>query len=248
MRIVHITDQHVGEPDEQPYGVDVRSHFLALCRRIREIKPDYLVVTGDLSLTSGNAEIYQWIKFHLDQVGVPYAVLSGNHDDPNLLAHAFSLEDHLHDGELFYTRHWGGDWVLFLDSTPGAISDFQLDWLRRQLSETGGSPRLLFMHHPPVLAEVPHMDDHYPLLESSRRALSRIFGEYQGPIHVFCGHYHNAREVHQDGVHVYITPSSYLQIDPFQKDFAVDHTRPAFRYIDWRPSRVLTSVHYLMPR
>lgn len=245
MQIIQLTDQHVGQPGEAPNGVDVREHFLQLCQTVASIAPDYVVVTGDLCALSGEATIYRWMKEQLDELAIPYAVLSGNHDDPELLAQVFDLENFLHDGELYYQRRIGEEWIFFLDTTPAMLSQKQLRWLETQLQRSGSSRQIIFMHHPPVLAGIPHMDQHYPLLEPARRALQTLFRASGKEVFIFCGHYHNALSVHCDWGCVHLTPSSYLQIDPHRESFAIEHTLPGYRMIEWSPAGLRTSVHYL---
>ena len=89
MRIVQLTDLHVGLEGEDTYGVDVRQNFLQILEKVKAETPDLLVISGDLCYHQGDAQIYEWIKGHLDQIDIPYEVMSGNHDDPQLLAKAF---------------------------------------------------------------------------------------------------------------------------------------------------------------
>lgn len=245
MQIIQITDQHVGQPGETPNGVDVREQFVRLCEVISTIAPDYVVVTGDLCAISGEAAIYRWMKDKLDGLNIPYAVISGNHDDPALLAQSFRLEDDLHDGELYYRRKIGEEWGLFLDTTPGMLSQKQLQWVREELMRPGPSRQLVFMHHPPILAGLPHMDNNYPLLKPAREALQALFVECGKELFVFCGHYHNEITTHCSYGTIFITPSSYLQIAPYQKEFAIEHTMPGFRYIELQPQLIRSAVHYL---
>ena len=37
-------------------------------------------------------------------LGIPVKAISGNHDEPELVAQTFDLEAELHEGELFYSR------------------------------------------------------------------------------------------------------------------------------------------------
>ena len=89
MRIVQLTDLHIGLENEDTYGVDVRHNFLQILDKAKAQRPDLLVISGDLCYRDGDARIYEWIKGHLDQSGLPYEVMSGNHDDPVLLARSF---------------------------------------------------------------------------------------------------------------------------------------------------------------
>jgi Icc protein len=132
--------------------------------------------------------------------------------------------------------------ALFLDTTPGELSANQQAWLRNQLSASDREA-LVFMHHPPLAAGVPYMDNNYPL--QNRQAVQAIFFAHPHPITVFCGHYHVEKTIRQQNLTVYITPATYFQIDQFQADFAVDHQRPGFRIIDLAEDKIRHTVRYL---
>lgn len=245
MKIIQITDQHVGTEEDQPHGVDVRHNFQRLCRRIDVLRPDHLVITGDLCLENGDSEVYRWIKEEVDQLNIPYEVLSGNHDNPCLLADVFGVTADLKEQELYYCRTWEGERFLFLDTTPGSLSSGQLDWVENHLRSGEGRCRVLFMHHPPVIAGVPHMDSKYPLQARYREALELIFTKAREPVRVFCGHYHHARTIEESYGTVFISPSSYVQINPYSVDFEPEHTTPGFRMIELLGDKLRTSVHFL---
>jgi len=236
----------VGTEEEKPYGVDVRKNLISLCQRIKTLNPDHLVITGDLCLEHGNAAIYRWFRGHIEQLGIPYQVLSGNHDDPRLLAQAFDVQEDLKDKELYYCRQWNGERVLFLDSSPGTLSSAQLDWIEAKIIQREHRCRMIFMHHPPIESGVPHMDNNYPLEAPYREALVRIFAKAAEPLSVFCGHYHHARTIQASFGTVFISPSSYMQINPYVSKFEPEHTVPGFRMIELLGDQLRTSVHFLV--
>jgi len=242
MRIAQITDFHIGKEGEDTYGVDVRANFLKILEAACALQPDELMLSGDLCFDKGEAEIYAWIRPHLEKTGIPYRLISGNHDDPQLMAEAFGLEALLEAGELYYRADYGPFPALFLDTTPYLVSETQLKWLVGQLATHSGD-WLIFMHHPPLLAGVQYMDDHYPL--KNHAEILALLQKHPGRVQVFCGHYHADRVVTAGNVTVYVTPSCFFQIHPFAKAFTVDHYRIAFREIELRAGQLLTTVRYL---
>lgn len=242
MRIVQITDLHVGLADEDTFNVDVRSNFLAVCQKTRELAPDYLVISGDLCYEDANPEIYGWIRQHLDDLEITYDLLSGNHDDPQVMARAFDREHLLQNGGLYYQRQLEGRPYLFLDTTTGIVDPAQLQWfedaLRHQLEQL-----IIFMHHPPLLAGVPHMDNNYAL--KNRDEVLELMLRYPGRIDVFCGHYHVNKIVSVRNVNIHITPSCFFQIDQYSESFAVDHHRPALREIKVDDDQLSHTVIFL---
>ncbi|WP_170110597.1 metallophosphoesterase [Flavilitoribacter nigricans] len=242
MRIVQITDLHVGLADEATFDVDVRANFLGICQKTRALAPDYIVVSGDLCFEQADPEIYRWIKQHLDSLEITYDLLSGNHDNPRTLAKSFDCEHLLQDGELYYQRQLEGFPYLFLDTTTGMVSKKQLDWLDDALKHQGG-PVIIFMHHPPLLAGVPHMDRNYAL--KNREEVLDILLAHNQRIDIFCGHYHVDKTISIDNLNVHITPSCFFQIDQHSEEFAVDHYRPALREIDATTSQLSHTVIFL---
>lgn len=242
MKIAQLTDLHIGQHGEKPQGVDVRANFLKLLEGVRRFQPDHLVVSGDLCVRDGERSIYEWIKGHLDALGIPYELISGNHDDPALMATVFGKEADLHGDAVYFIRRWA-DWpVLFLDTTHGVLPADQREWLRKQLGQHD-RPVIIFMHHPPFRSGVPHMDRKYPL--TNREEVQEVLFAHPHPITIFTGHYHVDKAVACRNVQMYITPSAYFQIDQHEEDFQVDHTRPGLREITLKGERILHSVVYV---
>lgn len=242
MRIIQITDLHVGLANEETFDVDVRANFLGICQKIRELAPDYLVVSGDLCFDKADPEIYRWLKQHLDSLEITYDLLSGNHDDPKILARSFECEHLLQNGALFYQRQLEGFPYIFLDTTTGIIGKEQLKWLQDALDHQAG-PVVIFMHHPPLLAGIPHMDRNYAL--KNRDEVMEILLEYNHRIDIFCGHYHVDKVLGVDHLNIYITPSCFFQIDQHKEEFAVDHYRPALREIKVNENMMSHTLIYL---
>lgn len=242
MRIVQITDLHIGQVGEDTYGVDVRANFLALLDEAAKCTPDLVVLSGDLCYRDGDAQIYDWVKSQMDASGLPYELLSGNHDDPALMARTFGREGLLKEAALYYTKEVQGQRLIFLDSTPRQISEAQLSWLEAALKQIDGAA-LVFMHHPPVLAGLPFMDKNHALI--NRAAVQAVFESHPHPVYVFTGHYHTEKAIHSGKLSVFITPSCFFQIGQRSEAFEVDHYRVGLRCIDWDGERLEHSVRYL---
>lgn len=243
MKIIQITDLHVGNENEFTHGVDVRQNFLDILKVVRHVAPDLLVLSGDLCFDSADPQVYQWLKSHLDYVDIPYAIIGGNHDDSMVLADCFKIHHLLVGDELYYKRLFGEYTLLFLETSRGSVSDGQLTWLDRQLSSMTESP-IIFMHHPPMLSGVPHMDQNYAL--KNMDAVQSVLCDFPRPLTVFCGHYHVEKTVCYKNLIVHITPSTYFQLNWRTEGFQVDHYRPAYREINLRSDGIMeSSVIYL---
>ena len=242
MKIIQLTDLHVDLEGENTFGIDIRSNFIDLLQEVVRLSPDHLVISGDLCLKDGVESIYQWIKSQLEILDIPYDIIPGNHDDIKILSEVFGIQHLVNDEELYFAKKLGKTHCLFLDSSKGFHSDRQLKWLRRQLQQADDE-LVIFMHHPPMEAGVPFMDIKYPLQDME--AIQAILFDHPHRIAVFCGHYHVEKSLQLRNVNVFITPSSFFQIDQESADFKVDHHSIALRRIEVVGLQLQTSVRYL---
>lgn len=241
-RLIQITDLHIGQPGEKTFGVDVRANFVHILKEAARLKPDALILTGDLCFDKGDLYIYKWIHQQLTLLGVPFELIPGNHDDVSMMAVVFEKKQHLKTNEFYFSWETGGSEMIFLDTSTGTVSSKQLKWLAQKLQEKKGD-LILFMHHPPILCGVAYMDNKYAL--QNRDDLQEILFAYPGKIHVYCGHYHIERTLYLNNLIVNITPSTFFQIDMHSAPFRVDHYRIAFRVIEWEGSGLLRqNLHY----
>ena len=242
MKIIQITDLHVGQAGEETFDVDVRGNFQRALSATRKLAPDHLVISGDLCFRDGERDIYQWIKGELERSALPYDIIPGNHDDPRLLAEVFGRQDLLNNGELYYQRFLAGQRVIFLDTSEGRVSPPQLEWLGRRLAECDHD-LILFMHHPPLPGGVPYMDGKYALQNMAE--VQAVFAGFPYRINIFVGHYHVDKIISSGNLSVYITPSTFFQISQHHIEFKVDHRRPGFREIMIDAGVLRSTVVYL---
>lgn len=241
MKVFLITDLHVGLHGEDTYGVNVRQNFLDIMSKIEEGKPDYLILAGDLSFQKGNIQTYEWLKNRLDASLIPYDIIAGNHDDSSMLAKVFQRENDLHGNVLFYKKQLNGWNCFFLDTAVRELSRTQIEWLQQELKATD-APVMIFMHHPPMLANAPFMDEHHALLNMAE--VQQTCAVYKGVIPVFSGHYHNEITIQKGNMVVQITPSCFFQIDKQCETFKVDHYQIAYREINLTQNSWTSSVRY----
>lgn len=243
MKLIQITDLHIGQLHENTHGVDVRQNFLNVLEKVKADAPDHLIISGDLCLDEPHQVIYQWIKKQLDELTIPYSLLVGNHDDALLMADIFDIRGLLLNEEtLDYNIHHDHQSFIVLDTGKGRLSPQQLANLKKELALTNG-PAIIFMHHPPFLGKVAVMDKKYALKDST--TLHTILFNHPHPITIFTGHYHVEKTIQQQNVTVHITPSTYVQIDQTESDFKVDHHRVAWRAIELEKGVIYSSVHYM---
>lgn len=240
--IAHLTDIHIGPSTNPIRDIDVRRHFINTLRNIETAAPDLIVLGGDQAARDGELEAYEWIKPHLDQTGIHYTIIPGNHDSIHNLVQVFNLGKDLKSEELYYIRNMKGFKLVFMDSSREIVSENQLEWLR---AETGdpNSPVLLFIHHPPLFCNCTFMDRKYPL--KNRDLVFDLMCEQPSIAHIFCGHYHTEKTIRDRHKNIYLTPSTMMQMDPDKADYAISATNPGWRFIRWNGLRMETSVRYI---
>lgn len=243
-RIVQITDIHIGGEEQYPFGVNLRSNFLNILSEVERLNPNLLVVTGDFCYKEAREDVYEWIRIHLENLGIPFEIIGGNHDDIAMMTRGLLKEDLSNDQDEYYFSDEMGDYhMLYLDSASGLMSENQLSWVKEEINRSRDQNLMVFMHHPPLLAGVPHMDQGYSL--QNNHDLLHLLHMHPRPVQVFCGHYHVDRTVVWRNVIVNITPSCFMQIFPYVEEFAIDHYEIGYRVIDFAQDTLRHSVRYI---
>lgn len=243
MRIAFITDIHIDEAGKQPKGIDVRQNFLKALAFLPELNPSCLVIGGDVCNTVGNQGIYEWVKQELDKLPFPYYVIPGNHDDSALLATVFRRAHNLHDNELYFALPLEGRPTLFLDTSKGELSPKQWTWLKNYMSALRDNNVLVFMHHPPLPADVTFMDNKYPFRQSEE--FLDLVRESPCHVTVVCGHYHVEKVVQRSNLLVLLTPSTFFQMKHDPAQLVIDNHCVGIREINLTTHGTSSTVHYL---
>jgi len=164
--IAQISDLHIKPPGTLAYGrVDTAK---ALERCVAALNafapaPDFVVISGDLADTP-NAEEYDYLKRLLAPLKLPFAGIPGNHDGRELMRAAFPNAPYAFpSGALNQKIEVGPLDLLLLDSSVpgkphGVLEAPTLQWLDETLAASSDRPALLFLHHPPFIAGIWHMD------------------------------------------------------------------------------------------
>ena len=94
MKIIHFSDTHLGyndldildENNINQREADFYKAFSDIVEQIKEIKPDYIIHTGDLfhrSSPSNRAITFALEKFkEIDELNIPFVLIAGNHSTP----------------------------------------------------------------------------------------------------------------------------------------------------------------------
>lgn len=244
MTIAQISDPHISADLAPANGIDVCVNFeRTLLHACADPDIEHIVISGDLCLKESSETALHWIKSRLDACGKPYYVISGNHDNSTDLARVFGMQAHLKDERMYYNVTFpdAGLQLIFLDTAPGDIDARQTAWFKETLSIP--LPAIIFMHHPPLLAGVPHMDTRYAMLDKASFWESIVdFPHIRG---IFCGHYHAERSLFHAGIPVFITPSTYFQLDDRTEVLGVIPYPLAWRKIVWEVDLLRTNLVFV---
>jgi 3',5'-cyclic AMP phosphodiesterase CpdA len=164
--IAQISDLHVKPRGVLAYGrVDTAAALAACVRELNRFgpPPDLVVASGDL-VDDAAVEEYDHLRELLKPLQAPLAVIPGNHDARALLRAAFPDQPYAATAALnLVVPVRGLDVVLVDSSVPGEphgrLDDRTLAWLDDTLAASPARPALLFLHHPPFLTGIAHMDE-----------------------------------------------------------------------------------------
>jgi 3',5'-cyclic AMP phosphodiesterase CpdA len=241
--IAQISDLHIKPPGSLAYGrVDTAKALERCVAALNEFvpKPDFVVISGDLADTP-TAEEYDYLKRLLAPLNLPFAGIPGNHDSRELMRAAFPKADYAFaSGPLNQRIEIGGLDLILLDSNVpgkphGELDAATLRWLDDTLASPSDQPALVFLHHPPFLAGIWHMD-RQNLLNSSE--LELIIRRHQRVQRIGTGHVHRAALTMFAGVAATICPAPNHAVDLDlaqlrEPSFKVEP--PAFHLHTWFP-------------
>jgi len=195
--IAQISDLHIKPPGVLAYRrVDTAA---ALTRCIDTLnrftpRPALVVISGDLVDTPLAAE-YEHLKALLAPLEIPFVAIPGNHDSRDLMRAALpDLGYAQASGALNSARKVGDVDIVLLDSSVPGAAHGELDamtfaWLDSVLAASAKRPALLFLHHPPFVTGITHMD-----VQNLRNAdaLAALIRKHPRARLIAAGHVHRA--------------------------------------------------------
>ena len=210
--IAQISDLHIKPPGALAYDrVDTAA---ALKRCVEELnrfspRPDLVVISGDLADTPAKEE-YDHLKSLLAPLEIPFVAIPGNHDDRALMRAGLSDQAYAQSaGALNLACSVGELDVVLLDSSVPGAPHGQLDagtltWLDTALAASLTRPALLFLHHPPFVTGIAHMD-----VQNLRNAcdLAALLRRHKRARLVAAGHVHRATLTTLAGISATICPA-----------------------------------------
>lgn len=195
-RLMHISDVHFGRVDHATVE--------PLIRAAHEVKPDVIVVSGDLTQRAHKSE-FREARIFLDSLPQPQLVVPGNHDVPfyNVAARFLTplanyrkyigpeLEPRYEDAELIIQ---GVNTARSLTWKNGRINERQIELMRNSFcgdppssATTAARTKILVTHHP---LDLPWRFDTEHLVGRAQPAMQTLAA--CGVDLLLAGHYHIA--------------------------------------------------------
>jgi len=237
--IAQVTDCHLpADPRQQYRGINPYENLKTLLQKVKRMKPDLLLASGDLS-EDGSKASYEALQEFFKPLGIPVLALPGNHDDAPLLAKTFpgSPVDNVSVSE-------HGAWQIIrlnscLPGKPeGRLSEEILVELESLLQNSVKRPRLIAVHHQPVTVGSPWIDK-YRLFNP--KAFLRLLDQYPDVKTVVWGHVHQAFKTDRNGTAMLGSPSSAINSLLGAQKFTEDPAGPAFRWLKLKADGSLRS-------
>jgi 3',5'-cyclic-AMP phosphodiesterase len=230
IRIAQISDLHIKPPGQLAYGRVDTAKALERCvaaLNAFEPAPDFVVISGDLADTPV-VEEYDYLARLLARLKLPFAGIPGNHDARDMMRAAFPNAAHAFpSGPLNQKIAVGELDLLLLDSSVpgkphGELDAPTLQWLDTTLGLSADRPALVFLHHPPFVAGIWHMDQQNLINAADLAAIVRRHSRVQL---ISTGHAHRAALTMFAGVPCTICPAPNHAVD-----LDLDHLRePSFK-------------------
>jgi 3',5'-cyclic AMP phosphodiesterase CpdA len=202
---IQLSDPQLGMFTDNRDFVQDAANFEFTVNAVNRLRPDFVIVTGDLVNRPGDASQiaeYRRIIGRIDS-SIPVYNIAGNHDVEN---------EPTPESLASYTRTFGPDHYAFrhkglagivLNSSvihsPGKAPEQlaqQERWLRAELAKAkaeGARHIVVFQHHPWFLKNGSEPDQYFNIPTVRRAAYMAMFREF-GVRYLFCGHYHRNAE------------------------------------------------------
>ena len=248
--IAQISDLHIKTPGVLAYGRVDTARALERCVAALNAftpKPDLVVISGDLADTP-MAEEYEYLKRLLTPLTLAFVGIPGNHDSRELMRVAFPRAAYAFPAGPLNQRVEIGrlDLVRLDSSVPGRphgeLDAPTLQWLEATLASSPDRPALLFLHHPPFVTGIAHMDRQNL---SNADDLAAIVRRHQRVRLIGCGHVHRATFTSFAGIPTTICPAPNHAVDLDlaelrEPSFKIEP--PAFHLHTWFPGEGFGSV------
>jgi Icc protein len=218
--VAQISDLHIKPQGAKAYRVvDTAAAFAACISFLNAMqpRPSVVICSGDL-IDDGskpeNVAEYDHLKKLLTPLELPFLAVPGNHDAQAPMRAAFPHQPY-GNGMNVLVQAGPIDLVLLDSSVPGQAHGLleaeTLAWLESVLAGSA-RPAILFVHHPPFITGIAHMD--VQNLHNAD-ALAAVISGHPRVVHLAAGHVH--RSIFTSFAHIPATicpaPSHAVDLD-----------------------------------
>ncbi|HEX5079910.1 MAG TPA: phosphodiesterase [Geminicoccaceae bacterium] len=213
MLIAQLSDPHFALPDMRLFGrLDTAACLQRAITHLNTLDPDAVLITGDLT-HDGDEEVYAAFAEIVGRLRAPWFVLSGNHDDRELIRARWGYLPQR--GPLAYAIERFAVRLIALDTLVegepwGRLGPEQLAWLDARLAEMPDRPTVVALHHPPFRTGIGHLDG--SMLRDAD-GLAAVIAKHGQVERVVCGHVHRAIQRRFAGTLAQAAPSCAHQTE-----------------------------------
>ncbi len=224
--IIQISDTHLMDrADLEFVRMNPEQSFHAVIQHILDNHPqiDAIVHTGDLAQVAV-PETYARYQAYMQQLGIPFFQIPGNHDELTLFPFA--------SGHAEPTVIEADAWCLILLNSAvkgridGHLKTADLECLADLLQQYADKHVLLACHHHPFEMQSHWIDQHK--LKNSHEFIE-LLAQHPNVKAVLSGHVHQDALIEWNGIQFLSTPSTCVQFKPLSHDFALDDMEPGYR-------------------
>lgn len=212
-------------------------NLLSLLPALKRLKPDGVVITGDVAEQGGRAA-YERVVSYLEGFCHHIAYIPGNHDDRSVMTEIFGAAGY----DAGPVVNWGGWRGILLDSVvdgdpSGTLGADDLSQLKK-LGESE-EPTLVFVHHPPMAVGSAWID-RYPLTNGEAFMDCLDAASVKA---VSFGHVHQVFVQNRQGIQYLSAPATSVNSQAGFDRFTVDPTGPKARWFKlWPEGRWASGV------
>lgn len=183
-----------------------------LVQEANQLHPAFVVICGDLTNSSTNAEELRAFRSTISGLHVPLHLVPGNHDVGNRPTPRQIARYRRRYGRDYYSFHSGSFIGIVLDSMLMGQDDAprntarQLAWLRRELrrdSHRKGAEIAVFQHIPFFVKSPDEPNSYWNIPLPQRTLYLNLLRQY-GVTHVYAGHLHRPIQARGDGLTILI--------------------------------------------
>lgn len=202
--IVHMSDPQVGFLDETEHFVHSDSLFRAAVAAINALKPEAVIITGDLVNDPSVEEQHEIYAARIAEIEAPVYALPGNHDIRGYTEE--KRQDFLaRYGYDCFSVNVRGTALIGINSDcikDGAeeAEEGQFEWLENELQKAAGARHIVVCMHCPVIREsIDEPEDYFNFPVEKRKRYISLFKQY-GVKTVLAGHTHKSIKGEYDGI------------------------------------------------